>query len=177
MSSYYVPPTEFFEKGTTDENFIMEATEHFFGGKCYRSSDEETRRREDRYDHIDFWWDSPKKGKIGVDAKGLKKSKRTDANYDDTIQWLELKGVTGYPGWLYGKAEYIAFRTNNAIIYTRRDKLAKFAEEKVKGKKLVFDTPRDFYVPYQRRKYGKKDITIKVPTSDIIEMSDFSITV
>lgn len=175
MSDYYLPPDDFFERGTSDENFVMEATEHFFGGKCYRSEDEKTRMRDDKYDHIDFWWDSPKKGTIGVDAKGLKKNKRTDKEYDDSIQWLELKGVSGYPGWLYGKAEYIAFRTNNGIIYAKREKLAKFAEEKVEGKELVYDTPSEFYVPYQRKKYGKKDVMIKVPTSDIMELADFLI--
>lgn len=177
MSKYYVPPQEFFEKGVSDENFIMEATEKTFGGRCYRSEDYQERLRNDKFDHIDFWWDSPKKGKIGIDAKGMKKNNRRDNYYDDTIQWLELKGVTGYPGWLYGKAEYIAFRTKTSVIYAKREKLARFAEEKVKGKKLVYETPKEFYVPYQRKKYGKKDVMIKVPTSDILELSDFCLSI
>ena len=170
---YFVPPKEFFIKGTADENFIMEATEKSFGGRCYRDEDEKTRYLHDKYDHIDFWWDSPKGGTFGVDAKGLKKNKRTDKTFDDSIQWIEIQGNSGYPGWIYGKAKYIAFRTNSSIIYVRREKLANYAEGMVQGKELVFETPMDFYIPYQRKKYGKKDISIKVPTSDILELSDF----
>lgn len=175
-SKYYIPPKSFFENGVKDEDFIMEATEKTFGGRCYRSENPEERFRTDKFDHIDFWWDSPKKGTIGIDAKGPKKNKRTDKYFDDTIQWLELVGNSGKPGWLYGKCEYIAFRTNTHIYYAKRERLAKFAEEMANGKELVFETPHDFYVPYQRKKFGKDDVSIKVPMSDIEKMSDFAIT-
>lgn len=174
-SKYYIPPKSFFENGVKDEDFIMEVTEKTFGGRCYRSEDPEERFRTDKFDHIDFWWDSPKKGTIGIDAKGLKKNKRTDKYFDDRIQWLELVGNSGKPGWLYGKCEYIAFRTNTSILFVKRCKLADYAESKVVGKTIVFETPEEFYVPYQRKKFGKQDVTIKVPTSDIEEMSDFAI--
>lgn len=172
---YYVPPRCFFEKGTCDEDYVMEATEKTFGGRCFRKDDEEQRFYDDKFNHIDFWWDSPKMGVIGIDAKGPKKNQRGDKDYDDTMQWLELKGVSGKPGWLYGKAKYIAFRTKTKILFARREKLAKFAERVTEGKELVFENPHGFYIPYQRKKYGKSDVTIKVPMSDIEKLSDFGI--
>lgn len=157
---------EFHNRSKKDEILIMEATEKVFGGKCYESTE-----KEDMYKHIDFWWDSPKMGRIGIDAKGLKKNKRTDSDYDDTINWLELKNVLGKPGWLYGEAVYIAFLTKKNIIYVKREKLAKFAEEKIKGKEIVTNTPNDFYIPYKR--FKRQDLLIKVPTTDLYNLCDF----
>ena len=161
---------EFYKKGLIDESFVMDAVKHTLGGEVEKSS-----RFEDVRDHIDFWWDSPKKGRIGIDVKGIKKNSRNDKKPDDTIQWLELQGVTGYPGWLYGKAEYIAFRTFTKIIFVKRDKLLSFALEKVKDKDVVYDTPKECYVPYKRKKWGRDDLSLKALTSDLEELADFCI--
>jgi hypothetical protein len=148
----------------------MEAVSKSLGGDCSKGTD-----KEDKEDHIDFWWDSPKKGRISVDVKGMKKNKRTDKEYDDTIQWLELQNVNGGPGWLYGKAEYIAFRTKTKIMFVVREKLLSFALEVVKDKEVVYDTPKDFYVPYKRKKWGRDDLSFKVPTSDLEKLTSFCI--
>lgn len=161
---------EFYKKGLIDESFVMDAVKHTLGGEVEKSS-----RFEDVRDHIDFWWDSPKKGRIGIDVKGIKKNSRSDKKPDDTIQWLELQGVTGYPGWLYGKAEYIAFRTFTKIIFVKREKLLSFALEKVEGKETVYDTPNECYVPYKRKKWGRDDLSLKALTSDLEELADFCI--
>jgi hypothetical protein len=160
----------FYKKGLIDESFVMDAVKHTLGGECEKSS-----KFEDIRDHIDFWWDSPKKGRIGIDVKGIKKNSRSDKKPDDTIQWLELQGVTGYPGWLYGKAEYIAFRTFTKIIFVKRDRLLSFALEKVKDKDVVYDTPKECYVPYKRKKWGRDDLSLKALTSDLEEIADFCI--
>lgn len=161
---------EFYKKGILDENFVMEAVSKTLGGECQKAT-----KNEDMYDHIDFWWDSPKKGRIGIDVKGLNKNKRSDKKYDDSIHWLELQNVKGYEGWLFGKAEYIAFRTLSNIIFVKREKLLNFALKAIKGKDVVYDTPSDFYVPYKRKKWGRDDLSLKVPTSDLNDMADFCI--
>lgn len=161
---------EFYRRGLVDETFIMEAVSKTLGGSCEKSSS-----KEDIEDHIDFWWDSPKKGRIPMDAKGIKKNSRTDKSFDDSIHWLELQNVNGKPGWLYGKAEYIAFRTNTRIIFVKREKLLSFTLEVIKGKDVVYDNPKEFYVPYKRKKWGRDDLSIKVPTSDLLERADFCI--
>lgn len=161
---------EFYRRGLIDETFIMEAVSKTLGGSCEKSSS-----KEDIEDHIDFWWDSPKKGRIPMDAKGIKKNSRSDKSFDDSIHWLELQNVNGKPGWLYGKAEYIAFRTNKRIIFVKREKLLSFALEAASGKDVVYDNPKEFYVPYKRKKWGRDDLSIKVPTSDLLERADFCI--
>ena len=41
---------------------------------------------------------------------------------------------------------------------------------KAKDKKVVYDKPKEFYVPYQRKRWGRNDMTIKVPMQDIIDL-------
>ena len=161
---------EFFDKGLADEAFVMEAVSRTLGGRCEKSTEDE-----DIYDHIDVWWDSPKKGRIGIDVKGLKKNRRADRYYDDSIHWLELQNVRGDKGWLFGKADYIAFRTLSKIVFVKREKLLKFAQDVIKGKEVVYDTPKECYVPYKRKKWGRDDLSVKVLTSDLEMLADFCI--
>lgn len=160
---------EFYLTGRLDEKFVMNAVKHTLGGDVTRAT-----ATEDRKDHIDFWWDSPKAGKIGVDVKGVKKNSR-DGKLDDTINWLELQGVSGKPGWLYGKAEYIAFRTFTKIIFVKRERALSFALESIKDKETVYETPKECYVPYKRKKWGRDDLSLKVKTEDLENIADFCI--
>ena len=160
----------FYLNGRLDEDFVIDAVRHTLGGKCWKST-----KKEDVYDHIDFWWDSPRKGIIGIDVKGLNKSSRKDNSFDNTIHWLELKNVKGEDGWLKGKAEYIAFRTLDDIIFVKREKLLSFALECIKGKEVVYNTPKECYVPYKRLKYGRDDLSLKVLNSDLRNLADFCI--
>lgn len=161
---------QFFNDGLKDEEYVMKIVEENLGGTCYKSS-----KKEDMVEHIDIWWNSPKKGKISIDVKGRRKSKRNEKQYNDEITWIELKNVQGKDGWVYGKSDYIAFITLDRIIFVKTIKLRIFSEEKIINKKIVYNNPSDYYVPYQRKKYGRNDLMIKVPITDIIELSDFMI--
>lgn len=161
---------EFYLSGRLDEDFVRDAITHTLGGETTRAS-----KNEDVYDHVDFWWDSPKGGRLGIDVKGMNKNKRSDASFDDTIHWLELQNVNGNLGWLYGKADYIAFRTLSKIIFVKREKLLSFALECVKNKEVVYDTPKECYVPYKRKKWGRDDLSLKVKNDDIEKLADFCI--
>ena len=112
---------------------------------------------------------------IGIDVKGLNKSSRGDKNFDDTIHWLEIQNVRGKNGWLKGEAEYIAFRTLTDIIFIKREKLLNFALEKIKDKEIVYDTPKECYVPYKRLKWGRDDLSLKAFNSDLRNLADFCI--
>ena len=68
---------------------------------------------------------------------------------------------------------YIAFRTFTKVIFVKNTTLQKLSEDIVKTKELVFRNPKECYVPYQR--WGRKDIVFKIPTEDLIKMSDFII--
>jgi hypothetical protein len=68
---------------------------------------------------------------------------------------------------------YIAFRTLSQIIFVKTDVLRALSEEKVVGKELVYNNPKSFYTPYQR--WQRQDIVYKIPTEDLIKISDFII--
>ena len=162
--------SKFYLKGLLDENFVRDAVKYTLGGETYKSTKEE-----DMFDHIDFWWDSPKRGRLGIDVKGLNKASRQDSKFDDSIHWLELQNVRGNDGWLKGKADYIAFRTFTNIIFVKREKLLSFAIESIKGKEVVYDTPKECYVPYKRKKWGRDDLSLKVKKEDLLKLADFCI--
>lgn len=155
-------------EGLEDENLVMEVTKRKFGGDVRKST-----KNEDIREHIDFWWISKDGNEYGFDVKGVKKSKRTDRIADDKINWIELQNVQGKPGWVYGSAKYIAFLTNDSVLYVPRKKLALYIEEKIKGKPLSTVNPSMCYIPYQR--FGRQDMIVKVPTSDLREIAKHEI--
>ena len=161
---------ERFQKAKEDEAFVGSALTYVIGGGTSGST-----FKQDTKEHIDLLWDSPKRGVIGIDVKGVKANKTKKHDFDDSINWLELKNVQGKDGWLKGKAEYIAFRTFTDVIFVKRTKLLNFIEEKIQGKELVYKTPTEYYIPYQRRAWKLQDIVVKVPTSDIRALADFTI--
>lgn len=161
---------EYYLSGRLDEFFVMDAVKYTLGGACKKSS-----KTEDIEDHVDFWWESPRKGRLGIDVKGLNKSNRNDASYDDSIHWLELQNVQGKDGWLKGKADYIAFKTMKNIIFVKREKLLEFALQSIKDKVVVYDTPTECYVPYKRKKWGRDDLSLKVKNEDLTNLADFCI--
>lgn len=170
LQAHSMTTGEFFERGAADEEFVAKAIEWAIGGKTEKSTKEEN-----MYWHVDLWWWSPKKGRIGIDVKGPNKNNRLDSKYDSSIHWLELRNVVGAPGWLYGKAAYIAFRMQKQIVFVKREKLLDFALKMSYGKDIVYDPPKAFYVPYKRKKYGRDDLTIKAKTKDIEAIADFYI--
>lgn len=147
------------QQGYKDEDKVMKLTENVFKCKTLRATKEE-----DMFQHVDFWVLANNK-KYGVDVKGLHKNKRSDKNFNDSIQWIEIQNVQGRKGWIYGDAVYIAFVTNNSVIYVPTKKLIAFSEEKVKNKSLNNTMPRECYIPYQRQ--GRKDIIFKALTDDL----------
>lgn len=158
---------EFLQEGRAAETLVADVLETVCGGSCTKST-----MQEDKFKHIDLWWDSPKMGKLSIDVKGRKKNKRTDTHYSD-INWIEAVGIAGHKGWIYGEQAYVAFLTEDKILFVKPQRLIDVYEEKVKGKELVFDTPKDCYVPYQRAKWGRKDVAFKMPNKDIEALAHF----
>lgn len=156
---------KFFKEGLKDEEFVIELTEEKWGGKTRKATP-----KEDRNDHIDFFWKANEATEeIGFDVKGLRKNKRTDTEYDDSITWIELMNVQGNEGSVYGKAKYLAFVTNTSVVYVPRQKLVEFITDKIKGKNLVNSCPKDCYIPYNRK--GRYDIIVKAKIDDLKEFA------
>lgn len=117
---------------------------------------------QEQYQHIDHFT------KIGaIDVKARKRVSRSGAIQDD-LTWLEFKHTNGGAGWLYGKADFIAFERLYGFVLVARSDLASMAEEKCDLEDLV-DNPRDaLYKGYTRK--GNKDLISMVRMEDILSL-------
>ena len=163
----------FVSNGRIDEKFVAKLLIDAKGGTVAVSSEDD-----DIYNHIDFWWTPPNSSqRIGIDVKGFKKIRRNDLRVNDTDTWIETMNVKGQPGWVYGKATYIAFRRTGKVVFVLREALAKFIESKIDGKPLERRNPMRCYIPYRRANCStpRLDIITLVPLDDIEALAEFVI--
>ena len=119
----------------------------------------ESSKEEDMKEH----WDIKLETKF--DVKAIKRVYR-NGEPDDNIHYVEMKNVYGTNGWLYGKADYIAFELNDYWLIVDRLKLVLFIATKCHAK-IWCETP-ELYKLYTRG----KDIVTLVRTIDLIYISE-----
>ena len=117
----------------------------FLGMKYVKSSKED-----DYFRHIDCYVDG-----YGVDVKGKKKD-----------IWLEYTNTKGNKGSLRGEAKYMAMfvKDINCFSMYLREDLLSFVEENVTE---FIDNNKEYLKFYTRKRWGKKDLIVKVRYSDI----------
>ena len=84
---------------------------------------------------VDHWDKAIRKDKgrwYRVEIKSMKKINRSDKESQARYTIIELKGVTGHPGWLYGKSDFFAFEMKNRFIIVAKDELVILIEEQLK---------------------------------------------
>lgn len=116
------------ENGAHSEDKFAEVLTHF-GYQVFDATEEENIK-----DHIDKYFITPEAIYWGsfqqhsVDIKGIKDFNKCD-NLSKYLSYniLEYTNVNGDKGWLYGKADYIAFETEYSFILVVRSELLKFA--------------------------------------------------
>lgn len=113
-------------------------------------------KNEDIKDHVDV------KIVYKFDVKGLKKRRRSDAETDETIHWVELKNVQGKLGWLYGDADFFAFELKKYWLIVDKLKLQDFIKETVS--KEYVEKP-ELYKFYRRK--DRKDVITLVSSIDL----------
>lgn len=101
----------------------------------------------DMYDHIDVYLIN-EVTKASVDVKNWKRKNRHDENFQDEDVFIEFRNVGGYKGWIYGKADLIAFRRKQGFMLVVREKLLKYCESVVDPQTYV-DRPT-LYKMYRR---------------------------
>ena len=80
---------KYFIQSIKDEEFVMKLTEEKYGGIVRKALP-----KEDRYDHIDFFWKANNDSQeIGFDVKGLRKHNRSDKDFNDSITKERLRKV------------------------------------------------------------------------------------
>lgn len=64
--------------------------------------------------------------------------------------------------------------THSDIIFVKTEKLRDLTENMgIDKMEVVYDKPKECYIPYQRKKWGRLDITYYIPTYKLRELSSF----
>ncbi|HUM28301.1 MAG TPA: hypothetical protein PKN81_18820 [Anaerolineales bacterium] len=122
-------------------------------------------------ENIDDHWDYliEKAGEVfKVEVKSQKRIRRGDKTEQTDFTWVELRNVRGKVGWLFGKADLIAFEKESSFLFVKRLDLLAVVNKKVNLVAKV-RTPTDaVYKIYIRE--GRKDKITLLPTSDVEEI-------
>jgi len=104
---------------------------------------------------------------LKFDVKGMKKTNRLDADYQDDFAWVEGTNVRGNPGWIKGKADFIVFERTSYWLLVNREELLNFVTNKIKENNNK--KGKGIYMVYQRE--GRKDKITMVPFQDIEQLT------
>lgn len=109
-----------------------------------------------------------------VDIKGMKKINRSDDYPDDCMLLVEYVGGEGYPGWLQGKADYIAFQVKEGFIFVDRKILRAHSVKTVKWFSKPQPSPpnnKEKHIVYRRP--GRKDLFVYLTKEEIRNLSSW----
>lgn len=141
----------------------------------------------DWYEDTNEHWDIKVTNKYGktvfIDVKGIKDEK-------NQLNWIEFRNVKGKKGWLFGKADYIAFERNDCFMLIDRKILKKFAlsfiindTNKSKIVSEIINDPigmltersanieDDLYKRYKRVNSNRDDVVMLVRNSDLQQLN------
>jgi len=100
---------------------------------------------------------------IRVEVKSMKARKRGQEP-DPTIAYLEVHNIDGYPGWVYGQADAIAFQTPTGFLIVNRKRLVEIVNDYYKKLPYVTESGIE-YTLYGR--FNRKDLVMILPFSEI----------
>ena len=124
-------------------------------------------QQENIHDHWDYLIEKDDK-QYKVEVKSKKRINRTDAREQNNFIWVELQNVRGETGWLFGKADLIAFEREKAFLFVKKPDLLKTVNKKVDLVAKV-KIPKDaVYKIYKRE--GRKDKLTLLPMNDVEEI-------
>ena len=114
---------------------------------------------------------------LKFEVKGLKKLNRKDPEPQDELACVEYVGITGHPGWVQGKSDYIAFkRIKYPWLIVNRKQLWEMVETKLKERNYSPSIKpwyeKEAYATYDRSYFDKKDKFCWVPYEDIETLKD-----
>jgi len=122
-------------------------------------------------ENIDGHWDfqiEQAEAVFKVEVKSSKRIHRNDNAAQAEFIWVELRNVRGEVGWLFGKADLIAFENRTSFVFVRRLDLLKVINQKVNLVAKVKHPDDALYKIYTRA--GRRDKLTLLPASDIEEI-------
>lgn len=119
---------------------------------------------ENKLEHWDW-----KIGNVKYDVKSQKKINRFDNNPSNEYTYVEF--ITyGHRGWIYGKADKIAFEFCDSFIIVDREELFNLVSDNMTSTE-TFSRPMEYNF-YKRTRKNSYDLLVLVPIHDIVEISD-----
>jgi hypothetical protein len=141
-------------------------TEDKFVSACQSRGDNVTKssRDEDIKLHIDYYVMRKDQSTVSVDVKG--------GNHPNCI-WVEFKNVRGDIGWMYGKADWIAFEVAEVggFAMVKRSERADLSERIVE--QVFVDKANADRKLYQRK--DRKDVISRLWLEDIKQCQSYSV--
>lgn len=112
---------------------------------------------------------------LNVEVKSLKRMRRKDSEVQDEHIWIELHGVRkDDQGWLYGKADLIAFELRNSFRIVRRTDLLDLVEKLVDFNTKVEKSSQALYKLYSRS--GRSDSLTIIKANDLLKITSLEWT-
>lgn len=155
--------------GKKDSLELGEKAEELFVGMARQLGWQVSESAKD--ENIDEHWDyriAKGEENFKVEVKSAKRIDRNDVNSQINYTWVELRNVRGKVGWLFGKADLIAFEKETSFIFVKRLDLLALVNKKVNLVAKVRDPKDAHYKIYTRA--GRKDKLTLLPTHDIEEI-------
>jgi len=101
-----------------------------------------------------------------VEVKSRKRIHRSDENTQSSFVWIELHGVrSSDKGWLYGKADLIAFEMDKSFRIVNRPDLLALVNKRVDFKCRVSSPRESLYKIYSRP--GRHDLLTMLRYDDL----------
>ena len=135
------------------EDLFVESYDKNFGIKPIKTS-----VNEDRYNHQDFKF-ILNNTQYTCDVKYPKKISRQDTTFSSEYLWVEYI-TKGFPGWLFGKQDYLAFLMPDLKTFklVKTNELFNVCSKLVNLHEQVYDTSQALYKLYRRsNRFGYKD--------------------
>lgn len=144
--------------GDDTQNLFVKSCENV-GYVC-----EKTKEEVDIKEHIDYYIARKDNTKTSVDVKG--------GNHPKVI-WVEFNNVNGEKGWIYGKAEHIAFDMPelSAFVIVDRVELSELCEVIVEK---VFVTKQEATRKLYQRK-GRRDVISRLELTDLMKLKSYKL--
>jgi len=121
-------------------------------------------READIHEHWDF--EIVKDGYARkVEVKAMKRESRGDEALNPEWVWIEFRNVRGEVGWLFGKANWIAFETVDSFLIVDRHNLFQFVRRAVDRNVKVESAAEARYKTYTRK--GRPDQIAQVRLEDL----------
>lgn len=107
-----------------------------------------------------------------IEVKGPKRINSTDTELSDELICIELMGIAGFPGWLYGKADIVAFCIKEGFCLVQKDKLITLVESiiDINIEPIPSTQNKVKHVIYRRVQWNRMDKIVYITKEELLSI-------